>query len=457
MQSVVNRGKHDNLSGVRRFAWRTAAVTLASVLLAQSAPLSAKQEITLPAAKQQTVPPEPARVESLAAAQPLVQQPDARIEAYEHYIQQKIAAGELPGLAVAIVENGRLTLVKGYGRRNIHDNSPVDDRTVFRIASLSKGFAAGLAGLMVKEKRLDWSMQVRQVLPNINLGPRRANVTIADLLSHRVGLPPNAYDDLLEAGVSTQEILRRLAKVPLACAPGSCYGYQNVAFNLIASALEARTGASYAELMQKRIFKPLYMHRASIGLEGLQRDDNWAHPYVRTGSGWREVPVKEAYYAVPAAAGVNASIRDMAKWLMAQMGMASYAYPQDVLETLHTPRVFTPKELYRGRARIDGLQTAKYGYGWRTYDINGVQVVWHAGSVQGYAAQIAFVPSQKTGIVLLSNGYSQAFPTLLPAFLDLFVDGVKAKGLALKYTPQPEVAASEAAPMIHRTSGVAAR
>lgn len=387
----------------------------------------------------------PPRLVALDSGQPDPEK-DARVAAFDRFLQEKVAEGEFVGIAVAMVDKGHLSLVKGYGRRSETDGGKVDDQTVFRIASLSKAFASTITGLMVKEHFVDWSTPVRQVLPKVSLGASRNNVTVGDLLSHRVGLPPNAYDDLLEAGLPPDEIVARLSRLAPACPPGSCYGYQNVAYNLVAPVLEARTGASYPDLVRKRIFAPLYMHRASVGLAGLQQDENWARPHVRIGEKrWREVTVKPAYYGVPAAAGVNASARDMAKWLMAQLGMAPQAVPKDVLETIHKPRVNTPKELYRARPRYEGVKSARYGYGWRYYDINGVEVVWHAGVVQGYIAQIAFVPAQKSGIVFLTNGYSQTFPSLLPAYLETFIDGIRTRGLVLNGFPaKTQVAARDA-------------
>lgn len=431
VRPVAGRNSEVRPSGVRRvLGWSLALAAFAATGMQTAAPAVAG------AAEQ------PPRLVALNSGQPRPED-DPRIVAFDNYIREKVAEGSFVGIAVAIVDNGRLSLVRGYGRRSLNDGGKVDDQTVFRIASLSKGFAASLTGLMVKEHYVDWSTPVRQVLPNVSLGAARNNVTVGDLLSHRVGLPHNAFDDLLEAGLPPEQIVNRLATLPVSCAPGSCYGYQNVAFNLLAPVLEARTGQSYADLVQQRLFTPLAMHRASIGMEGLKRDENWARPHVRIGKAqWREVTVKEPYYGVPAAAGVNASARDMAKWLMAHLGMAPQTLPADVLETIHKPRVTTPKELYRGRARYEGLQSARYGYGWRVYDINGVEVVWHAGAVQGYVAQIAFVPERKSGIVLLTNGYSQDFPTLLPAYLETFIDGIKTRGLVLNGFPKKDKAVS---------------
>lgn len=412
---------------VGRVYRRSLAFACASVVA-----LASMASATMPALASGEKPP---RLIALDPGQPDPDK-DARVRAFDRFVKDRVAEGDFVGIAVAIVDKGHLSLVRGYGRRSQNDGGQIDDQTVFRIASLSKGFASTVTGLMVKEHFVDWSTPMRQVLPKVSLGASRNNVTVGDLVSHRVGLPPNAFDDLLEAGVPPGEIVSRLSRLSLACPPGSCYGYQNVAFNLVAPVLEARTGIPYPELVRKRIFTPLYMHRASIGMDGLQQDDNWARPHVRIGDKrWREVTVKQPYYDVPAAAGVNASVRDMAKWLMAQLGMAPQAIPEDVLKAIHTPRVNTPKELYRARPRYEDVRSARYAYGWRYYDINGVEIYWHSGVVQGYHAQIAFVPAQKSGVVFLTNGHSPAFASLLPAYLETFIDGVKTRGLVLAGLP----------------------
>lgn len=352
---------------------------------------------------------------------------DPKVATFDAFLADRAANDDLVGFAIAVVDQGQLAMVKGYGKRSLASQEPVDTKTVFHIASLSKTFAAGLTGLLVRDHVLDWSMPLKAAVPQINLGPKRSALTISDILSHRTGLPANAYDDLLDAGVPVSAIMPKLARLSSICPPGTCYAYQNIVYNLITDVIQAKTGHSYQDLVQKRIFTPLRMTRASFGSENLMRDDNWARPYVRARGGWREVNLRQPYYALPAASGINASITDMAQWLLAQMGRAQTAYPIELASTLQTPRVRTPKDLVHGRARFDDFRDASYGYGWRIYNIHDVEVVAHAGAVQGYTAQIAFIPDQKTGIVILSNSTSPNFRWILPAFMALFADGVQPK------------------------------
>jgi beta-lactamase class C len=136
------------------------------------------------------------------------------------------------------------------------------------------------------------------------------------------------------------------------------------------------------------------------------------------------------YYLTPASGGVNASIRDMAHWLNAQLGNMPEVLPPEVLELVHAPRVGTPTETRRMRSVLPGLSASHYAYGWRVYDYAGQTVVAHGGSVEGYGAQIMFLPQRNTGIVVLSNARSQRLWSIAPLYLDLMLGRAARDGLA---------------------------
>ncbi len=195
------------------------------------------------------------------------------------------------------------------------------------------------------------------------------NIPIADILTHRLGLPPNAYDNLLEDGITGPRIEKRLARVKPICSPGSCYAYQNVAFDLIVDVIEQIEGLAYGEILHKRLFKPLGMAHTSLGRSALQADNDWARPHRRRrGEAWRIIDVQPNYYRLPAAAGINASINDMAKWLQAQMGQVPDVLPAETLRLIHAPRTPTLSETRRKSRRMPNLSETAYGLGWRVYN-----------------------------------------------------------------------------------------
>jgi beta-lactamase class C len=163
---------------------------------------------------------------------------------------------------------------------------------------------------------------------------------------------------------------------------------------------------------------PLEMSGASFGKDKLISGDNWARSHKRKlGREWKIAKVKPAYYRVPASGGINANIIDMSKWLSAQMGNYPQTLSQSSLHRLHTAQVRTPGELRRTR-RLGRVSDAHYGLGWRIYQRAGHKVINHSGSVEGYGAQIAFLPEKNVGIVLLTNSNSKQFWSILPSFLD---------------------------------------
>ncbi|WHL18016.1 serine hydrolase domain-containing protein [Stenotrophomonas acidaminiphila] len=341
------------------------------------------------------------------------------VAAIESMAEQLTYGNRVPGIAMAIVQNGRVLSARGFGVTDIGNPQPVDAHTVFRLASLSKAFAGTMAGLLVNDGTLRWDSKVTDYVPGFQLGTPEATrrLTVADVLSHRVGLPYNAYDRDIEANADYYTLTRKLASAPLKCEPGDCYAYQNVAFSLIGDVVYAASGSFYEQAVERRIFKPLGMNDASLGLAGIQASPRWARPHVRSRNGWVSLSPKPTYYRVAPAAGVNASASDMAQWLLAHTGHRQDVLPAPLLATLHAPLVNTPGEMRSGWRR-QRLDSAGYALGWRVFDYAGHTVVFHAGAVQGYRGLVALLPERDLGIAVMWNGESSVPSGLMPTILD---------------------------------------
>ncbi|MBJ6983529.1 serine hydrolase domain-containing protein [Luteimonas sp. MC1750] len=339
---------------------------------------------------------------------------------FEAMAQAVVANQRVPGLAMAIVHKGEVLSARGYGITDVSNAEPVDAHTVFRLASLSKPFAGTVTGLLVAEGSLRWDSHIADFMPALQLArpDAAARLTVADVLSHRVGLGRNTYDRDIERNVDYRSLVQRLANAPMTCDVGDCYSYQNVAFSLVGDVVSAASGQFFSEAVAGRIFKPLGMDDASYGLEGIQASPRWAKPHVRAGGGWRSLMPKPTYYRVAPAAGVNASISDMAQWLIAQSGRRPDVLPAPLLATLQQPLVSTPGEMRSSGWRRQRLGDAGYALGWRVYDYSGHRVVFHAGAVQGYRGLMAMMPEREIGVVVLWNGESSLPTGLLPTILD---------------------------------------
>ncbi len=428
MKGAVNRvsESHGATPGSHRAgrkAWRAALIGLLLPIAVGSAQTPGSGA-PAPAAKPATVVPAQAAVVGVQRASvlnpnplPVAQGFDVR--RFEDMAQQLVADQRIPGMAMAIVQGGRIVSMRGYGITDTRAAEPIDSHTVFRLASLSKSFAGTMTGLLVNDGVIRWDSRVNEYLPDFHLQSDYATqrLTVADVLSHRVGLVHNTYDRDLEGNLDYRSLTQKLSNAPSACLPGDCYGYQNVAFSLIGDVVFAATGTFYQQEVERRILKPLGMNDASLGLEGIEASPRWAKPHVRGRGGWVSIEPKPNYYRVAPAAGVNASISDMAQWILAHGGHRPDVLPAPLLATLHAPLVATPGEL-RGTWRRQRLSSASYAIGWRVYDYAGHPLVFHAGAVQGYRGMMAMMPERDLGVVILWNSESSLPSGLLPTILD---------------------------------------
>lgn len=316
-------------------------------------------------------------------------------------IEELMKDPSMAGLSIAIIENGRVTFAKGYGETLKGSGDKVTADTVFRWASLSKSVAAATVLDLEEEGRFSLASPVKAYAPSLTLPPSKYPATIEHVLSHRVGITSNAFDRQIEAGKTGQQVRLSLARVKQTCDPGSCHNYQNAAFDATAEIVENTTRMPYKSVVAERLFRPLNMNTASLTLEGLVTSRNWAKPHKIDG---RIVPnVKPTYYRVPAAAGVNSSVRDLSKWILALMGSDPTVVSQRTLQKMETPKVPTPKEDARLRRNYYALTNAQYGLGLRIYNYEGRKVVGHRGAVQGYRAVTLFDPALKTGVAIMWN------------------------------------------------------
>ena len=375
--------------------------------------------------------------------------PPARVQQtiadYQRWLNRVAERHAVAGLVTAMVIDGKVVYEGTIGYANAATKEPVTPETVFRLASLSKAFATAITGLLVSDGVLSWDTKLVDVLPYFKLKDMQAasQATVSDILGQRLGLPRNTYDNMLEGDIPYEELVRKLDEVDLVCGVGQCYGYQNVAFGMISDVVLARTGDFFYRQVDKRIFYPLGMTTASYGRAALESSKNWARPHRATSHGWIPFEPSETYYRVAPAAGVNASLRDMEKWLIAQMGDRQDVLPNSLLDVLHAPGVTTPSELHATPWRRARLTDAHYALGWRVYEYGGETLIFHAGAVAGYRTMIGFFPKYRAGVVTLWNSTGPVPSGLMPmVFDDLLnlphVDWAEIEGNAKPATVTPQ-------------------
>lgn len=338
-------------------------------------------------------------------------------------VAQQLSQFNIPGAAYVIVKNNQIVAQETFGFLDKTKKVKVDKDTVFRLASVSKPFAATVTTMLAQDKQLKLSDPITKYVPNFVLAKAGAaeKIQIKHILSHSSGLMPNAYDNLLHENWSMDKIISRFKKISPICQPAKCYGYQNIAYGFLEPAIEASQSKNYSSLLQEKIFSPLKMNNASVGINAFLDNSNTAKPHIlrkrintnkRDSQGkvikkyvWRTVDIAPDYYQVAPAAGVNASITDLGKWLVANLGYKPEVLSPTLLDELTTPRIKTRKDLRRRYWR-EHLTDAHYGYGWRIYKLKEHSIVYHSGWVAGFRADIGYSPELDVGFAILINAES---------------------------------------------------
>ncbi|WP_032113054.1 serine hydrolase [Candidatus Paracaedibacter symbiosus] len=344
---------------------------------------------------------------------------------FDTYVDQSMKDWLVPGAAIAIVKEGKIVHLKTYGVRSIESKKPVTPETVFYVVSLTKGFTAALLSRLVDEGKIRWEDKVRKYLPDFKLADDAASeeFTIEDLLSQRSGLPGFAADSLVETGWTAPEIYKVIYKIPLKNPFRSTYDYQNV-FPGVAGWIAAEvTGKPLSEVYDDYLFQPLHLEHTSIGKDGLTGGESWwirikkhvlsyfankVDQYCQlNGKPIEILGGNEAIYCFEASRGINASITDMAKWMIFQLNGGiedgnPLISPANI-ERMRTSHINVGAPQGGKLFPKERVKNIDYGMGWFIHDYNRLDVIGHMGGMVGTRSLIALAPKEKVGIVILSN------------------------------------------------------
>ncbi|MBO1256889.1 beta-lactamase family protein [Alteromonas sp. 5E99-2] len=346
---------------------------------------------------------------------------DTWFEEYKRYVRKQAQKYNVPGYAFVYYQKGQPPQIVTYGVTH-KKGGKVTPQTVFRLASVSKTFTSVMMSKWNVANETSWDTPIGSILTQPEWQqPRFDTLSLGDIVGQSSGFIPNAYDNLIEADYSLQRVLHDLTDLELLCAPGDCYTYQNALFGALTEYFHQRD-TSYHRQMQELVFSPLAMDTASVGKAGLMQSESWARPHMAiTRSKWRETSVQNNYYRFSPAAGVNASIQDMTRYLQALLGELPQVLPPYLIDEITTPRVKTTRERYR-RGWREYLNDAHYGLGWRIYDFDGHTINYHGGWVKGYRADVAFSPETGSGFVMLMNAESNMINSATAEFWARFFE-----------------------------------
>ena len=320
----------------------------------------------------------------------------APLAAIEKEIENKRKEYGIPGASLVIVKDDKVIYLKGLGVKDFEHNVPVTPDTRFAIGSASKAFTAMLAAMSADEGKLSFDDSPKKFLPYFTLRDPEADakITLRDLLSHRSGL---ARTDLaMVAGVFNREELIKITCLAKPTAKlGEKFQYQNIMYTAAGEIVAKAQNSTWDDLIAKKIFKPLGMNNSDTSSDDMQksRDYSFGYEYNAGTKETRRLPQRAIPAAAPAGA-INSSARDMAQWVRLMLGTGVY----------NDRRLVSEKgfdELTKKQINVAG--NIDYGMGWFLRQWNGHKFLEHGGNIDGFNAQIAFMPDQKLGLVLLTN------------------------------------------------------
>jgi CubicO group peptidase (beta-lactamase class C family) len=320
----------------------------------------------------------------------------------DRLIDDAMACWGVPGVAVGVVRGDDVILLKGYGTRDLGNNAPVTTATQFMICSLTKSITAAGLGLLVDEGRLRWDTKVREILPEFELRDATATeqITVADLLTHRSGLP--AHDRIWSppGERSRQQMLEAMRYLEPSRRFRESHQYSNLGYVVAGMVAERLSGQTWEEFTARRLLSPLGFRHFGFSKAALEAAPDRAHPHewdMRSVSRGKLWPMQ----ATPAG-GINACVADMALWVRFLLSRGRVDGGQ-LLTRAAVDAMMTP-HIDAGESEFAEIGKIRYGYGLRCAHYRGNATVSHTGSQPGWGAFMTMMPEHRIGVVVLTNG-----------------------------------------------------
>ncbi len=347
----------------------------------------------------------PAVAQTAAPAAPAADR-DAGLAWLDGYIRDAMRDWEVPGLAIAVVRNDSVIFAEGYGERTVGSGQPVDENTLFAIASTTKAMTVAAMGMLVDQGELDWDDRVAEHLPAIEFHDPyvRHHITIRDLLTHRTGV--SRSDNVwIATPIDRAEVMRRVRYLPQANGFREEYGYNNIMYMMAGEIVAAASGMEWNDFIETRLFDPLGMDRSTTRTDVMRSRDGVASGHTRHEGRIIAMPRRD-YDALGPAGSVWSSAEDMARWLRLHLAEGRVEgrrlLEPETLDAMYQPQVFIETDTATQRL-IPSRNFRAYGMGWRLEDYHGRTVVQHTGGVNYTSTQVGFVPSAGIGVVVLAN------------------------------------------------------
>lgn len=345
--------------------------------------------------------------EALLSAQPITS------KQIDELTERTLKAFDVPGIAVAVVKDGKVIHAKGYGVRSLKTREKVDENTLFGIASNSKAFTAASLGMLMDEGKLKWDDKVIDYIPEFRMYNAYVTeeFTIRDLLTHRSGLGLGAGDLMFwpdSSDFTMKDIIYNLRYLKPVSGFRTKYDYDNLLYMVAGEVIERVSGKSYEEFVEERIMKPLQMTH-SAGTWSRVKDKSNAIDAHAPVNGKVQVIPRDMFRFGNSAGGINSSVADMSKWVIMQLNEGKYGDGKQLFSKRVHREMWTPQTIIPVTASPPyNTHFSAYGLGWFLSDVKGYKQATHTGGLGGMVTQVTLLPELQLGIIVFTNQQSGA-------------------------------------------------
>ena len=315
-------------------------------------------------------------------------------------IKESLQKFNVPGLAIGVIADHQVILLRGYGDRNVEVGLPVTENTLFPIASCTKAFTTMILAQLVDEKLIAWDDLVISYIPEFRLLDEQisSEITLRDIAAHRTGIPRHDAMWVCKK-MSRSDVLSRLQYLEPVCQLRTQWHYSNIMYSVAGILIERVTGQSWEEAVYSRILSPLKMSSSNLCIEQLQKNSDFSLPYAEI-NGVIEPQSFRRLDGVEPGGALNSNIVDMLKWVRMQLPKGhNLLVKKDSLEEMHTLQIpFSAKD-----HKDLGISPLGYGLGWCIATYKDYSLIHHGGSIDGFNSEVSLLPQKNIGIVILSN------------------------------------------------------
>ncbi len=332
-------------------------------------------------------------------------------DSLDTYVNRALTDWKIPGVAVAVVKNGKIVLIKGYGVKETGTNDKVDENTLFMIGSNSKAFTATALAMLDSDKKMSLNDKVQKWLPDFKLYDpwvaKEAN--IRDLLCHRLGFETFQGDFMyFDSDLTTAEVRDKMGKLKPLYGFRNKWGYCNSAFMTAGEIIPKVTGQSWADFVTNKIFKPLGMNNSLALSKDIKTAANKSAAHTVVMGVLKKIPYGNIDNLAPAGS-ISSSAKDMSKWVIAQLNNGKLD-GKEIIPAAAIAETRTPHSIMgNGGHMYNKAHFNLYGLGWFIEEYAGRKIVAHTGGVNGFVTSVCLVPEEKLGIIVLTNTDANGF------------------------------------------------